>query len=258
MPCFPIARHVLLAASFAAAGHAAATGLQVAPTSLSLAASQNADGIWLSNTGSGPLHAQVRVYAWTQEAAADQLELSHGLAISPPMLELAPGARQLVRVIRVGAPPSGHEAAYRVIVDELPIDEPGKPAGADATTGDTASKGALKFVLRYSIPVFVAPSGDAAIAPQLGAALHQGGAKPVLEATNTGNMHAQLGNLVFVDASGKRSELVPGLLGYVLPGQTMRWPIDAPAGVLAPGGSLQSRINGEASERILAPVDPAR
>jgi fimbrial chaperone protein len=258
MPCFPIARHVLLAATFAAASHAAATGLQVAPTSLSLAASQNADGIWLSNTGSGPLHAQVRVYEWTQEAATDQLKPSHGLAISPPMLELAPGARQLVRVIRVGAPPSGNEVAYRVIVDELPVDEPDKSASADPAPVDTASKGALKFVLRYSIPVFIAPAGNPVIAPQLSASLHQGGAKPVLEATNTGSMHAQLGNLVFVDAAGKRSELVPGLLGYVLPGQTMRWPIDAPAGVLAQGGHLQSRINGEASERALAPVDPAR
>lgn len=258
MTCFPSARRMLLVALFAAAGNAGATGLQVAPTSLSLAASQNADGIWLSNTGDTALHAQVRVYAWTQQAAADQLDPSRGLAISPPMLELAPGARQLVRVIRVGAPPSGNEAAYRIVVDELPLDEPAKPVAADAAPASAASKGALKFVLRYSIPVFIAPVGDTAIAPKLSASLHRDGAKPTLEVANSGSMHVQLGNLIFVDSAGKRSELVPGLLGYVLPGQTMRWPIDVPAATFAPGGSLQSRINGEASERSLAPVDPAR
>jgi len=258
MACFPSARRMLLAAAFAAAGNAGATGLQVAPTSLSLAASQNADGIWLSNTGDTALHAQVRVYAWTQEAAADQLKPSHGLAISPPMLELAPGARQLVRVIRVGAPPGGNEAAYRIVVDELPVDEPAKTAAIDTSPADTVSKGALKFVLRYSIPVFVAPGGDTATVPKLSATLKRDGGKPTLEVGNSGSMHAQLGNLVFVDASGKRSELVPGLLGYVLPGQTMRWPIEVPAATFAQGGSLQSRINGEASERTLASVDPAR
>ncbi|HEY0231591.1 MAG TPA: molecular chaperone [Dokdonella sp.] len=258
MPCLRIARRMLSMALFAIAGSAGATGLQVAPTSLNLAASQNADGIWLSNTGNTSLHAQVRVYEWTQEAAADQLKPSHGLAISPPMLELAAGARQLVRVIRVGAPPVGSEAAYRIIVDELPIDEPASSPAPDATQAASASKGALTFVLRYSIPVFVAPGGDAAIAPKLSATLRRDEGKPTLEVGNSGSMHAQLGNLIFVDAAGKRRELVPGLLGYVLPGQTMRWPIDAPDGVLAQGGSLQSRINGEASERTLAPVDPAR
>jgi len=258
MACFAIARRLLLAALSAAAGDAIATGLQVAPTSLSLAASQNADGLWLSNTGDAALHAQVRVYAWTQATATDQLNPSRGLAISPPMLELAPGARQLVRVIRVGAPPSGNETAYRIVVDELPVDEAAKAAATGTTPADTTSKGALKFVLRYSIPVFIAPSGGNPIAPQLHATLQRDGAKPALEVGNSGSMHAQVGNLVFVDAAGKQIELVPGLLGYVLPGQTMRWPIDAPAATFALGGNLQSRINGEASERLLARVDPAR
>lgn len=84
---------------------ALAAGLQVTPTSLTLQAKQSADGLWLSNTGSKPLQAQVRVYRWTQENDEERFEATRALAISPPMLELAPGARQLVRVIRLGAPP---------------------------------------------------------------------------------------------------------------------------------------------------------
>ena len=68
------------------AGSAWASGLQVAPVSLTLVSTQNADGLWLSNTGTGMLHAQVRVYRWTQVDGAEQLTPSQELVISPPML----------------------------------------------------------------------------------------------------------------------------------------------------------------------------
>src|SRR5690606_12520072 len=128
----------LLAGLFLAAGRVAAIGLQVAPISLDLAAGSAAEGLWLSNTGDAPLTAQVRVFRWTQADGEETLEPSRGLVISPPMLQLDAGARQLVRVIRTGAPPAaGHaEDAYRVVVNEVPTD-----------AGDGAG---LRFVLRYS------------------------------------------------------------------------------------------------------------
>jgi fimbrial chaperone protein len=225
-----------------------ATGLQVAPTTLTLGLKQNAEGLWLSNTGAETLHAQVRVYAWSQAGGEDHLEPSRSLAISPPMLQLDPGARQLVRVIRVGTPPTHIEAAYRIIVDELPVEaSAGTPAPA-ATGGNSA----LKFVLRYSVPVFVAADGESAPAPQ--GRLRRDGPTPVLEVHNDGGIHAQLGNLALIDAQGHRSELVPGLIGYVLPGATMHWPLNAESTFFAHGGHLQSRINGEAIEQTLAPV----
>lgn len=99
---------------------AAASGLQIAPVTLTLLATQNADGIWLSNAGENVLNAQVRVFHWSQSAYGDKLSPSQGLVISPPMLALAPGERQLIRVIRTG-PPSAHaEDAYRLSIDELP------------------------------------------------------------------------------------------------------------------------------------------
>ncbi len=94
-----------------------ASGLQVSPVSLSLEPKQNADGLWLSNTGDGVVHAQVRVYHWAQDGGEEKLEPSRGLVISPPMMQLAAGDKQLIRVIRVGAPPNGAgaiEDSYRV------------------------------------------------------------------------------------------------------------------------------------------------
>lgn len=224
-----------------------ASGLQVAPVTLSLQPSQNADGLWLSNTGDNVIHAQVRVYHWAQDANGDQLTLSQGLVISPPILQLAVGEQQLVRVIRLGAPPNGSgavEDAYRVAIDELPVDMHGK-------------KG-LQFVLHYMLPVFVEPAGVTAAPPILHWSLQQDGDHAVLQVGNTGGSHAQLASLSFINSAGQRSEITPGLLGYVLPGATMRWVLKPPVAVFASGGTLEASINGEKATQKLSLADRPR
>lgn len=224
----------------------AASGLQVAPISLSLRAEQNADGLWLSNTGNAPIHAQVRVFHWTQDNGHDQLTATHDLAISPPMIRLAPGQRQLVRVIRSVAAPRGREDAFRVLIDELPVSDNGREDAG------------VQFVLSYSVPVFLVPSGDVAPEPALDARLVSDGKQSRLVVTNSSDRHARIAHLTFVDAAGKRSVLTPGLLGYALPGQRMQWTLQAPPGLFARGGSLTARINDETAERTLAPGNADR
>ncbi|MBB5359322.1 fimbrial chaperone protein [Rhodanobacter sp. ANJX3] len=239
-------RCALLALAAASSG-ATASGLQVAPVTLSLQPAQNADGLWLSNTGDSVIHAQVRVYHWSQDASGDQLTASQGLVISPPMLQLAVGEPQLVRVIRLGAPPNGPgavEDAFRVAIDELPVDMHGK-------------KG-LQFVLHYSVPVFVEPAGSSAAPPALHWALQRDGDHAVLEVGNTGGSHAQLASLSFINSAGQRSEITPGLLGYVLPGATMRWVLKPPVAVFASGGTLEASINGEKATQKLSLADRPR
>ena len=100
-------------------GYAAASGLQVTPITLTLEQSQRAEGIWLSNSGDSPINAQVRVFRWSQSGYSDQLAASQGLVISPPMLTIPPGGKQLIRVIRTGSP-AKTEDAYRLSINELP------------------------------------------------------------------------------------------------------------------------------------------
>ncbi|HEY0198242.1 MAG TPA: molecular chaperone [Rhodanobacter sp.] len=241
-------RHVLCSGLFGSllgsVGLTHASGLQVAPTTLSLKASQNADGLWLSNTGDSVVHAQVRVYHWTQDSQGDQLVPSPGLVVSPPMLQLAIGDRQLIRVIRVGAPPNGSgavEDAYRLAIDELPIDAQGK-------------KG-LQFVLHYSLPIFIEPAGAVIAPPQLQWSLQRNGEHVLLQVSNHGDGHAQLAGLSYIDAAGHRTDLTPGLLGYVLPGATMRWMLKPPAAVFVGGGTLEAMINGEKATQNLSLAD---
>ena len=238
---------VLLASLWLAGGVAAAAGLQVSPVSLTLAANQTAEGLWLSNTENTPVNAQVRVFRWTQEGGEDKLTPTRGLVISPPMLQLAGGDRQLIRAIRLGAPPSGPNAAqeaYRMIIDELPA--------------DTTGKKGVQFVLRYSVPVFVEPAGAPAAPAQLSWTIRREGDKAVLEVANTGGTAAQLASLTFTDAAGHRTELTPGLLGYVLPGAQMRWALKPAAKVFASGGTLETLINGQTVQQNIALVDAPR
>lgn len=229
---------ILCLAWLASAVPALASGLQVSPTTLTLPAERSADGLWLSNTGDSVLRAQLRIYRWTQENGEEKLEPTRDLAISPPMLELPPAERQLVRLIRLGAPPQDVEASYRVIVDELP------PAATPNNSG-------LQFVLRYSIPVFLSSSGKPATPPILLAELDVSQANTSIEISNNGGFRAQIADLAYVDAGGQRHPLAPGLLGYVLAGKRMRWPLAQPSDRLPRGGTLKARINGDAEEQSL-------
>ena len=240
------AQSLLFAGLCFLSGTAAASGLQVSPVSLTLEPSQNADGLWLSNTVDNTLRAQVRVYRWTQEGGEEKLTPSRGLVISPPMLQLAAGDKQLIRVIRVGAPPSGAgavEESYRVAIDELPI--------------ETKDKKGLQFVLHYSVPIFIEPTA-AASPPQLRWALVREGDGVTLEVANSGGKHAQLADMSFVDGRGRRTEVAAGLFGYVLPGATMRWMLKIPAATFASGGALEGKVNGEATTQNLSLVDRPR
>jgi len=225
-------------------GAAGAASLQVAPTSVVLDVDANAGALWLSNTDPNTsTRAQVRVFRWTQVDGEDVLEPTRDLAVSPPMLELDPSGRQLVRVVRIGVPPQDVEASYRIIVDEVPNDAGDKPSG-------------LQFLLRYSLPVFIAPTGSPQMAYELDGRLELEGKQPTLVVSNRGNQHAQLADLSWVGPGGERSQLVSGLVGYVLPGQTMSWPLEVPPSRVRGDGELRVRINGEALDRPL-PLDAA-
>lgn len=218
---------------------AMASGLQVSPVSVTLKPGHSADGITLRNVGTDVVHAQVRVYHWTQQDGAEQLTPSTALVISPPMLQLNPGEQQLIRVIRAAAPASDAAAvedAYRISIDELPV-------------GVTGTR-TLEFVIRQLLPVFVEPAARGVTVPQLHWSLQNDGGQTVLQAANTGNAHAQLADISFVSSASHRTEVAGGLAGYVLPGATRRWTLKQPLD-LASGGTFEARINGAAATQIL-------
>lgn len=220
-----------LCAAVCAISTALAGGLQIAPVTLTLRGTQNADGIWLRNEGNAVLNAQVRVYRWTQGGYSDRLADSQGLVISPPMLALPPGEKQLVRVIRTSTAAGNTEEAWRLFIDELP---PAK-----------RQKNQIQFVMHYSVPVFVQPVGQEDAVPRLQWRLVLTDGKAFIEVVNLGNSHAQLSQVTFVNGNGVRKVITPGLLGYVLSGSTMRWIIPSPVTDIQHGEKVEVTINGQ-------------
>lgn len=220
-------------------GQAQASGLQVEPTSVTIV--ERSEEMWLVNSGDEPLQAQVRVYRWVQDADGERLEPTDELLASPPMAQLAPGGRRLVRLVSTGA--RSCEDTFRLAIDELP-----------APRTETAG---LRYVMHYSVPVFVTPRRCEAIAAQLSWGIEAQGQAARLVVSNGGTMHAQLAELTFVGADGQRTELTPGLLGYVLAGARMSFALAPGAEIFSGGGTIEALVNGTRIEQPVAPSSAA-
>lgn len=260
---FELACAALVAVVMFATAPASAAGLQVTPISLDIPAQEQSQAMFLSNSGKTTLRAQVRVQAWTQSGGTEKLDATREIVASPPIVEIAPGARQMVRIVRLQPAPAAQEKTYRLIIDELP--------GTDAAQPSAAA--GLQFLLRYSVPVFVLPSaaaGSAALAPASAA----NGAMPLADVTrlsgsvkangpdastlvivNNGARRAKISQLAYVDARGQRNILFPGLMGYVLAGQTMQWPLPLPLPALKSGGAFKAKFNDDQEEQTLPLTD---
>jgi len=228
-----ISRWLATLASAFAVSVAPAAGLSVTPTSLDLS-SAPVQALWLSNTGNAVLDAQVRVFDWSQADGDERLMPSRALAISPPMIKLQPGQRQLIRVIRAATVTAG-ESSYRILVDELP--------------DPTQTQQGLQFVMQFSIPVFVTASTTAAASLDWRLSLVDG--KPVLISENHGGRRAKISDLELLDAQGRRLLRREGLLGYTLAGADRVWPLALDPQKALQASEVQARINGEAVRQTL-------
>lgn len=203
--------------------------LQAGPTLVELAPGTVAGRLILSNTGDAPVAAQVRAYVWSQVDGDDRLSPASDLALSPAIVKIAPGASQIVRVVRQGPPPTGKDLTYRVVVDQLPLPE------------DEESSG-LNLRMRYVVPVY-ARSAKAS-APQLACSL----SGQHLVCDNAGGQAAQFGASRLIDGHGKVAVLSPGLLGYVLPGARRQWQLQAQSlSNLTAELRLETQLNGQAA-----------
>lgn len=204
---------------------------------------QPATALWLENRDSKPVYMQVRVLGWKQTAGKDDYSNQSEVIASPPVASIAPGKRQLIRLVKQTPPPAGQERAYRILIDEVPVKDSGSQSAPEG-----AQMG-LKFQMRYSVPLFVSGKGvwtkqdsekprDYATAnqPQLSYRLLQQSSQRWLEVRNQGIVHARISK---VTMQGKT--LNAGLMGYVLPGSQMRFAL--PASGSFSSGQLQATVN---------------
>src|SRR5690606_24485722 len=99
----------------------AASSLLIWPLAPVVEADQRASSMCLENLGQAPVTLQIRVLAWYQDGTRDPYQQQQHLTASPPFANIEPGARQLVRLTATTAAQPGTEQAYRILIDEIPV-----------------------------------------------------------------------------------------------------------------------------------------
>lgn len=234
-------RLALLLCAFTLGAQAAT--LQISPVMVDLQSSESATGITLRNPGDRPLYGQVRVYRWDQSKQDETLTPTQELVASPPLIQIAAQADQLVRLVRTTPAAVATEQSYRILIDELPAP-------------DTAATSGVMIRLRYSVPVFVEPAGKAT-QPLLSWHLGHDGQGWVLRVDNTGQRRAQIAAVQLVDSAGKVYEINKGLLGYALAGRTHQWTVTLPADANMSGAvKVRAAVNSLPAEATVTVGQP--
>jgi fimbrial chaperone protein len=190
------------AALFAATGSPAiGAGLRVEPVLLNLEAPVASSFVTLHNGADKEMAVQARVFHWSIRNNEDILQPASGVAVSPPIAQIAPGEDYTVRVVRIDGSPVAGEEAYRLWIDELP-------------DGKHLGRAGLNMLIRQSIPVFFHAQDMSP--PSLVWSARMAAGKLVVEAQNSGDQHMRIVSLQLRDSTGKTVSFGSGLIGYVL------------------------------------------
>jgi fimbrial chaperone protein len=140
----------ILAALAFASGAAWAGNFSVVPVRIFMAPTDRAVAVTITNEGDTEVALQTELFTWSQKAdGSDDLVPTDDLIVAPPLLKLAPGGRQVVRLARLAPADQSRQLTYRLIVREVP-----------EATAPKADKGIvlrLPIALAMSMPVFITP-----------------------------------------------------------------------------------------------------
>jgi fimbrial chaperone protein len=190
--------------SLAAAVPAFAGVFSVVPVRIYMTPRDRAVAVTITNEGDTELVLQAEINEWKQAPdGADQQTPSEDLILSPPILKLAPKARQVVRLARIGAPDMSRQLTYRMLVREVPE--------AIAPKDKTIQ---VPIALAMSMPVFITPPDTKReIACS---ATRTGQASMEVACRNTGTAYAQIREVLLRRGEQVEARIEGGI--YILPG----------------------------------------
>lgn len=211
---------VLLAAAAACTLPAGAAQFTITPVRIFMTPRDRAVAVTVTNDSDEDVVMQADLYTWKQKPdGSDDLALTEDLVLTPPILKLAPHARQVVRLARLTPAPQGVQQAYRLIMREVP----------EARSGAQLQ---LQVALAFSLPVFISPPG---VKRDLQCGLDRVAADTVRAVcTNSGNAYAQIRAFEVIDARGvKVAARETG--GYLLPAIKRAFELKGSEGRIAAG-----------------------
>ena len=238
---FAFARNLATAALALGAGSAAlgAGTFSVTPVRIYMNTKDRAVAVTITNDGSEPVVLQAELFTWSQTPeGADQLAATDDLILSPPIIKLAPNARQVVRLARVKQVDIDRQLTYRMVMRQIP--EAVQPK-------DNIQ---VPIALALSMPVFVTPP---AARYRIGCQAQRGQAGTLdVTCRNQGSAYTQVRQIVV-----RHGERVLGRYeggDYILPGARKTIPIKTEGVLPASGLELVVTYDDGRSEVFQAPV----
>jgi fimbrial chaperone protein len=198
-----------IAANGITADGAVAGEIKVSTVRIDLSDKQSSSSLTVTNSNAQKSIVQLRAMLWSQKDGHDATEPTDDLIVNPPIAEIEPSAKQLVRIGYRGKLQANAERSYRLVVEEVP-------------PKDRERKQVIETYLKISVPIFIAPLGKPE--GRLSAMLSRNSVGNVI-LRNDGTVHIRL---VAYGVMGHGTALATPHQGlfYVLPGANVVLPLD--------------------------------
>lgn len=220
-----LAAAVLAAMASTSAG---AGSFSVSPVRIFMEARERATGVTIVNEGDTDLVMQAELFEWKQKPdGTDELVPTQDLVLAPPILKLAKGGRQVVRLANLRPPIPGDQLTYRLIVREIPEATARQEPGVQ-----------IQVALAFSLPVFITPPGAKRALICTAARSSPTAVRATCE--NRGQAYAQPASMALTTPSGNTlvSSEIKG--GYILPSVKRSFELSSEGRV--PGGPLKLQV----------------
>jgi len=172
---------------------------------------------------------QAELFEWKQKAdGTDDLQPTQDLVLAPPILRLAKGTRQVVRLANLRPPTPDTQLTYRLIVREVP----------EALT-PTQPGVQVQVALAFSLPIFITPPGAKRTLACTATRSSPSAVRVICE--NRGQAYAQPANMTLTTPSGNTllSSEIKG--GYILSNVKRSFDL-ASEGTRIPGGNVKLQV----------------
>lgn len=202
---------LLLAILFAGYINGAWAGeLKISTVQLRLTDGAPRSSLTLTNAGNLPTLVHIRVQRWSQPNGKDTFEAAPEIVVNPPIVQIKPDGRQLIRVGYNG--PKGAnavEGTYRLFIEEVPMN-------------NREQMQAIETYLHISLPVFIGEAKGSQ--KDLALTLADSPQGPTLRIANSGAAHLRM-VAYKLTAQGKDVGFENKRLQYVLPQSEVALPV---------------------------------
>jgi fimbrial chaperone protein len=193
---------------FSLSAEAYAGSFSVSPVRIYMKPRDRAVAITLINEGDTPVALQADVNLWTQNPdGSDVLTLTEDMILSPPIIKLAPRARQVVRLALLKPMDASRQLTYRLVVREIP----------EATLPQNSSL-QVPIALALSMPVFITPPpAKREVRCELAKSVVSPKPEEInIDCANSGSAYAQVRDAVLKKGDAELARFEGG--SYILPG----------------------------------------